>query len=345
MAQTARNHRYRSAFGIQSGQGTLQTTPDFECSSSGGGLEPNSNEGALPLVDSDDIERGSVISKMWSTGDPTIFADPTAAGPLWKLHLGSESKTGAGDPYNHAMTKADAKSFGTFYQMRPDVPGGTDRWEQMKDAFVRGIELSGDLDTDQGLIAHKLDLIGTASIFNASAPSPTTDRRIGVSGTELLTLVGSTLKLDLGSTPGTTTVTNIKSLVVSSAYPNAEWIHTNALLASYLNLGPYACGWSANVLFDSFAAWAQTFYGTPTVGSNMAQSAVVVQSSSDFKFLGLGGTHFIQVQLPVLRITASLPKAAPSGDAVMSTLTARIQKNTGGESITTNLSNARSTTY
>lgn len=345
MAQTARGHRYRTAYGIQSAQGTLQTTPAYEVSSFDGGIEPAKQEDDLPIVDSDDIARGSIISKGWATGDPSVFVDPASCGGLWKLHLGTETKTGAGDPYNHAMTKADAKSFGTFYQMRPDIPGGTDRWEQLKDGFVKGIELSASLSQNSGLITHKLDLIGTAAIFNASAPTATVDARIGASGTELLTLVGSTLKLDLGATPATTTVTSIESIVLSSAYANAEWIHTNALAPLYLNLGPYTCGVSITVLFDSFASYAQTFFGSTSISSNQAQSATVVQSSLDFKFLGLGGTHFLQTVLPVLRVEASLPKAQPSGDAVRATLTARIQKNTGGESITVNASNARATTY
>lgn len=345
MAQTARGHRYRTAFGIQSGQGTLQTTPAYEVSTYDGALEPTKDEADLPIIDSDDIARGSIIAKAGAVGDPSMFTDPASVGPLWKLHLGTETKTGVGDPYNHAMTKSDAKSFGTFYQMRPDIPGGTDRWEQMKDGFVRGVELAASLSQNSGLITHKLDLIGTAHIFNPSAPSATVDARIGASGVELLTLIGSTLKLDLGSTPASSTVTNIESIAINSAYASAEWIHTNALLASYLNLGPYTCGISLTTLFPSFASYAQTFFGTTSISSDQAQSQTVVQSSLDFKFLGIGGSHFLQVQTPVIRIEASLPKAQPSGDAVRATLTARIQKNTGGESITVNASNARSTTY
>lgn len=345
MAQTARGHRYRTAYGIQSGQGTLQTTPAYEVSSYDGSIQPAKDEQGLPVIDSDDIERGSIISRAWATGDPSVFVDPASCGGLWKLHLGAEAKTGAGDPFNHAMTKADAKSFGTFYQMRPDIPGGTDRWEQLKDGFVKGIELSASLGQNSGLVTHKLDLIGTAAIFNPSAPSATVDARIGAAGVELLTLVGSTLKFDMGATPASTTVTTIESLVINSNYANAAWIHTNALAPLYLNLGLYTCGVSITALFDSFAAYAQTFYGSTSISASQAQSATVVQSSLDFKFLGIGGTHFLQVQLPVLRVEASLPAAQPSGDAVRATITARIQKNTAGESITVNASNARSTTY
>lgn len=338
MAQTARSSRYRFALGKQASEGTAQGTPAFEYSLASGALMPEQDEKEYEATDVDDLPLGYYKSSARGMTDVTVFPDVDAIGLPWVLHLGSDSVSGASD-YTHTITRSYTKGFVTPYGMRPEAPGGTDRWERQVDGFVKAIEVTA---TKGEPLMHKLEIISKEHQFHKSAPTPTTNARLGVSGTDILTMNRAVLKLDLNSTPASTTVRNIENVAIRSEYPNAEWIQTDELTPRYLDLGIYRCGISGEMVMESYAAYAQTFFGSATVSSDMTQSEVVVTGSLDFTFNIIpttSATKSLQIQLPAMRFTVSPPEPSPGGEAVRFSITGAIQKPTSGEAVTVVLKN------
>lgn len=325
MAQTARAHRNRFGWGIQTAEGTPMTTNAslYETSMEDGGIDINEDEVPFELSDANDLPADFYLRRHDWSADPTIPLDVDSFGSLQKLHLGTDTPSGGG-PYTHVLTKADGKVFGTFYEMKPGVTGGTDYWIKANDGFVRGVEVTAGAGE---FLRAKLDVIGKSAVFNpTTTPSPTRDMRaVTTSPTgSYATMIGSTLQLTTGAT-----INNIENLVISTAYPNAEWIQTDEHTPRFLNLGPFSIGYTATVILTAveFQTLAGTFYGTTTIASDMTASvnpATPTAISSTFTFNTIGATASRSVAwlLPAMRLRATFPKVQPSGDAVRVTLTA-----------------------
>jgi tail tube protein len=345
MPNTARGHRYRFAIGKQTAEGTAQATPLYEFSMLNGSIKPTNTEQNFESTDADDLPLARYISYAQGAGDPTLVSDAEGTGLVWKLFLGSEAVTGAGDPWTHDITKTDAKPFATIFQMRPDVMGGTDQWERMVDSFIRGVELTATAGMP---LQTKLDIIGKNYRFPVAAPTPTTDKRLHLSTTQLLTMIGATLKLDLDASPSVTQVRNLKTVVINASYPDAQWVQTDELFGRYLDLGGFQVGVTATAVFQDFNAYNATFFGdaSPTTDTDLQQG--VTNGSGRFVFSilpAVTANRQIDIQLPSLRWNMSPPEPDTSGVHIEANLTATLQKPASGEPLTVSLKNSRSTAY
>jgi hypothetical protein len=345
LSGTARSHRYRFAIGKQTADGTPQGTPLYEYSMRTGSIKPSNTEQQFESTDADDLPLAHYISYASGMGDPTVHSDAEGIGLIWKLLLGSEAVSGASDPWTHTITKTDAKLFATMYQMRPDVMGGTDLWERAEDAFVKGVELTAQAGQP---LAHKLDVISKNYRFPVAAPTPTNDKRLNLSTTQVLTTIGSTLKLDLDATPSVTQVRNLKTVVINAAFPDAQWIQTDEVFGRYLDLGKFQVGVTATAVFENFNSYNSTFFGdaSPTTDTVLQQGVTSGSGRFVFSILpAVSATRQVDIQLPSLRWRVTPPEPDPGGGHVELNLTAELQKPASGEPLTVELKNARSTAY
>ena len=351
--QTARGHNYRGALAIQTDDHTANTTDSnfWEYSMTAGVPMSTNVETELQIADSDDAPSGYIISQAAGGGDFTVLSDPTSIGTIWKAHLGAESPASK----VHTFTKTDSPLFVTGMFKRPDVIGGTDRWEQFSNAFVKTVKVSHKAGQ---LLEHTVSLDANTSTFNVTAPVPVpgslADGLAGdyrqrstriVNSSKLLTAVGSTLKLDLDATPGATLIHNPESIDIESSFANWAWIQTDALNpSSYWTKGSYKLTCTISHVFTSFDSYAQTFYGTKTVGSSMAQSSTVVYGAADFLWPIIAGTAAMSEQIKLLNMRWRVAPASvqPSGDAVRVVLTGQTYAVTSPISVIT--SGDRSTT-
>jgi hypothetical protein len=325
---TARGHRYRWAWGIQTAEGTPQVTNaslyEVSLDNAGGGLHLNSGEVPFDLSDTNDLPVDFYIPRYDWSADATIPVDVDSIGSLLKLHYGVDTPSGAG-PYTHPITKADAKSLGTFLEMMPGPSGGTDYWFQGNDGLVRGVTLSG---APGEYVKAKMDVIGKSAVFNPSTPpAPGRDMRESSGGAQYATMVNAVIKLDYTGSAGTV-VHNVTALEVISAYASAAWLQTDAVTPSFYNLGEYSVGINATVLLTAaeFPEMLNTFFGTTTVSTSLAQPAnpglpTVGQLDALFAVQGGTASRTLEVVAPAIRwVVTDLPTVATNGDAISVTL-------------------------
>lgn len=331
---TARGHNYRGAVAIQLDDHTANVTDSnfWEYSMTAGVPMSMNTEAELQITDSDDQPAGYFISDASGGGDFTVLSDPTSVGTLWKAHLGAEAVA----LKVHTFTKQDVPLFLTGMFKRPDVTGGTDRWEQFSNAFLQTLKVSHKAGQ---LLEHTATLDANATTFNVTAPATVAGTLAdGLAGdyrqrsarittpNKLLTAIGSTLKLDIDATPATTVIKNPESIEITSSFPNFKWIQTDALNpSSYWTKGAYALTATVSHVFTSFDSYAQTFYGTKTLGASMAQSATMVYGAADFTWPIVAGTalYTLQIKLLNVRWRVALASVQPSGDAVRVVLTGK----------------------
>lgn len=356
MTGTARSHVYRAVFGKQSAESTANTTNNtlWEVSLGDGSfVRSDQVREALPYTDTDDMPVGYWTQTASASGSIICPSDPWTAALLWKIHLGGSAIAGS-NPYTHTMTKADAPIFGTWFFMRPDVVGGTNRWERMDDGFTQSLNMHGEAGKEIRLTST---LMGKKDTFNVTAPAPTSglpasgaagDYRIPfITKGKMHTMNGSTLDVDLDATPSTTQIRNIQSFDITSEWSNFAWLQTDQLNPSYYSKGLYSASFSATVLFDSFASYAATFFGTKTVASDMAQSSTVVQGSLDFTFPVADGTASRTTQI---KLTSQVIEVEPavvntSSEGIAVTLSGKVVKPAASvEAISVITLNDRSTT-
>ena len=331
---SARGQNYRGALAIQADDHTPNTTSSnfWEYSMTAGVPMSMNTEAEIAISDSDDQSAGYFISEASGGGDFTVLSDPTSVGTLWKAHLGAESVATKA----HTFTKTDVPLFVTGVFKRPDVAGGTDRWEQFSNAFVKTLKVSHKAGQ---LLEHAVTLDANSTTFNITAPVPVAGTAAdGLAGdyrqrspriltpNKLLTAIGSTLKLDLDATPATTVIHNPESIDIESSFSNFKWIQTDALNpSSYWTKGAYSVTATVSHVFTSFDSYAQTFYGSKTVTADMAQSATMVYGTCDFTWPIVAGTasYTLQVKLLNMRWRVALASVQPNGDAVRVVLTGR----------------------
>lgn len=339
MPYTARSSRWRFAGGKQSGEGSLQATPLFEVSLFDGSIEPVNTEEPHEVNDVEDLPVGTWIAAASSMGDPVVSSDAASVGFWWFLLLGSDTVTGTDPNRSHSIIRSYTKSLWTPYQMRPGLVGGSDMWERSGDHFLKGVELRAPKGKP---IQHALTTIGKSHELSVAAPTPTNDKRIKRSGTPpLLTHLGSTIKLELDTTPAATQIRTTENITIKAEYPEAEWVQTDELQPRFLDLGPFALSVAVDLILQDYQALAATFWGTKTIAAaatpGMALSPVVVLGSMDCLFpVGpvVDANRSLQVQMPALRFRATPPKPAPDGKATKISLVGTVYQPSSGEPLT-----------
>lgn len=335
---TARGSRWRFAGGKQTAEGTLQATPAFEVSLYDGSIEPVNVENPHEAADVEDLPIGSWIESAASGGDPVVSSDASSAPFWWFLLLGADVVTGAADK-THTITRSYTKPLWTPYQMRPGIVGGSDLWERSGDNFLKGIELRAPKGKP---LQHALMTIGKSHELSVLAPTPTNDKRIKRSGVPpLLTHLGSTVKLELDTTPAVAQIRTSENIVIRAEYPEAEWVQTDELQPRYLDLGPFSLTVTVDIIVQDYQWYAATFWGTKTIAAaatpGMALSPVVVLGSMDCLFpVGpvVDANRSLQIQKPALRFRGTPPKPAPDGKAQKATLVGTMYQPASGEPIT-----------
>jgi hypothetical protein len=340
MPATARGSRYRIAFGKQTAEGTALAIPAYETNLYDGNLIPTNVESMFDVADTEDIPIGYWIEGVGATGDPVVSSDSDSAGFWWALHLGSDTVTSpAPPPKLHTIIRSYTKSFATVYHMRPGTAGGTDLWNRSVDTFIQAVEVRAA----KGLpIQHAITLLAKKMEMNVTAPVPANDKRIlGANNTNLFSLIGGTIKLDLGATPSTTQVHITDNITVRSEYPNAQWVQTDDIFGYYFDLGEWNLAVTADIVVQDYNAFASTFWGSATVPGvatpGAALSNVVVNGAFDFLFQTAPTSSVnrtFELQGPSIRWRMAPPTMDKTGAAQKATLTGSVFKPASGEPFT-----------
>lgn len=310
----------------------------YEVSFLDGGLDPQSDEKDFETSDAQDVVEDFYFAKRWLTGDPQVLVDVDSIGSLYKAHLGADTPTGAG-PYTHAITKS-TPLWTTFMEMKPGVAGGTDYWIEADDVWIRAIEVEAMAGEP---LNARLDLLGKKDKFNmATPPVPGRDMRLATtpSAGSIATMIGSTLKLDLATTPATTAIHNIERATIRSEY-SGDLIQTDEINPSYRFLGRFALGVTAEMIMTAveFQLLASTFYNTTTITTDMLIGAnpanpITGAGLLTFNTIGATASRSVAFTMPAMRWTATFPKVQPSGDAVRVTMTGKTKYNANPLTVT-----------
>lgn len=332
MPNTARASKYRFAIGRQTAEGTAQSTPAYELSVASGMVAPTREEEEFEAFDADDLLLGTFAQRAGAEAEVEVFSDVDAIGLIWYAHLGAIATTGSDPNYTHTIVRAPTRPFLTAYGMRPNVPGSSDRWERAVDCAVQKIKLEAKKGEP---VRHTVTLTGKTYGSGVATPTPANDRRIGAANTRLLTMIGATLKLSF--TSGTPVVTRaVESLVIESEYNGMEWLQTDELTGRYLQAGNYRCGVSADLVFEDFNAYTNTFFGADA-GSDMALSPIVTYGSAEFQFEvspTADANRNLKVTIPRIRLRVEPPEPDAGGDAVRYSVSGALVRPTSGEGIT-----------
>lgn len=342
MASVAAGHRYKFALAKQAAEGTAESIAEFAIPLFGGGFSPQEDRARFEVADGNAYRPGGYKSRAWVEGSPELACFPDSIGRLLMGHFGTDTKTGAADPYSHAFTRSDSPPWHTVWIARPK-PDGTYFWERGEDVQIKTIEIAWAAGAP---LRCTVGLIGKKTKGNVSAPTITTTNDLD-NGELYYTSLDSVLNIDIDATPSVTQVRNIEAFTIHFGYDDEELIQTDELFPRFRDPGLWTVGYSADIVLEDYAAYLATFYGADNA-SDAYQSKTIVSGSLDHTINTAPTTNAdrtLNFSLPALEFALTAPDPDVSGRAVRANLTAEIQKPASGEPATVTLENDRSTAY
>lgn len=316
-------------FGKQTAEGTALTVPKFETPMGGGYAGPQRSTQELPFTNDSQDSVGDFVERTGVVVSTTLPVLPVSAGAVLEGILGSRTTTGAG-PYVHAITPSDTLPFMTWFYAQP----GGNYWT-IKDVKLGSWELSWSPGSplEASVEGMGKDFTRSGSKWGAAGMAESVD--------PFFTYIGSTMKFDVGSTPATTTVTNIAGGSIS-VNRNLDAIQTGDIFTRYIAEQKRDIAVSLNdVVFENNDLINTVFTGS---SSGTTPAATTVYGSAEFTFLGSDGaaaaTRSLKVSLPrVLWTVDQVPSADPGGSTLRYTVTGKVSKPSGGASITATVTN------
>jgi hypothetical protein len=344
MPDVLAGHRFATAFGVQSAEGTAVANPEYQVPVYGGALRPHENRTPFQVADGATYDPGEYKSMAWGEGSIDFAAFTDSVGRLFKAHLGSDTKTGAGDPWTHTMISNNTPEWLTFWTQRP-LAGASVEWDRFVDCLVKTVEVqyvSGQL-----LRIHA-DVLSKVPRTKATTPVPVVTNVLD-SATNKFTWAAPTMKLDLDATPATTTLnpSNFQSFTIHMGYDSAAFQQTDQLTPGFRDLGRWTVSMSGTYLLQNWDAYYATFFGAKAPAANTDVSATVVRGSLDF-LLGtdpVNANRTLQIQIPEILFSVDSPDPDVSGAGIKLDISGKLQRPASGQPLTVILKNGIATAY
>ena len=319
----------------QSAEGTGATNPTYAHPVYAGLPGPAQATTRFNVTDVDNQYPGLVKTDAHWEADIVVPGFPASAGAYIVGLLPTDTKTGASDPYTHTFTPVGNDYFQTLFARRPG-----DLYEKFVDGLIAELrmEMSADEPLKLGLRA-----LGKTVTVLGSAYTPVTVEKYTATG-EYFTPLGGTLKLDVATTPATTTVTNIVGGTIRIAR-QTDLVNTcENLTPGLISRGRMEVGVALDTVWQNFDAYRATFFGS-TSGTTL--SSTIVMGSIDFTFACNGNSnHSLQVKVPnVALLVPEPPQPDPSGAPFKVAIDGVAVQPAAGSIVEVVLKNAVSTAY
>lgn len=342
MPNTAQGHNWKFQFAKQDAEGTAETTADYQVPSFGGTILPVQQTQQYEVADGNPYRPGLFKLEGHVEGSPILPSFPDSGGMLSYLHLGTDTITGAADPWTHDLTRAATQPWATFWVHKPE-PAGTYDIDQWFDCRVKAVEIQGEQGQPIRLAS---EILGKRASNDASAPTVTTTNVLD--GTEKHhSMVGAVLDLDLDTTPAATQIRNVTSFTVRMDYPNLTFLQTDEFRPRYVDQGLWEVSFSADLILEDYASYKNTFFGSKTAtGQDLSQTFPA--GALDFTLTTAptaDANRTLQIQIPAMYFTATPPEPDISGAGLRVSLAGTLKQPAAGEPITVTYLNDVSVAY
>lgn len=343
VTQVIPSNQYKFSLGKQTAFGSAVANPDYQIPVYDADIGPAEERSDLELIEGQAFLPGQYKTKAWFEGDVTWASHPDSNGRLLAAHYGTSSDTVSGTtPKIHTYARKDAPAPHTMWVGRP-VAGGT--FEYDKGIDVIATELAFQYENGQ-LFKIGSHLMGASTLGVATAPTPTNVIFIPTAGLFGHTFARAALKLDLATTPATTSITTFQSFTVTSSY-NAEYIATQNLNPEFYSQGLWSLSMEATFIVKDWQAYNTTFFGSASPSANTAQSSSAVAGSFDalIDHEPTDANKTLQIKIPYMQFSLSRPTPNADASGLTASLTGVLSQPASGEPITVIQNNAVAASY
>lgn len=328
---------FRVGLGKQSAEGTADTQPEFEIPYWGGSIGPAEDRADFEVSSTLFIRPGAYKTQArWATDGLTLGVFPASSGLPYLLMLGQEVFAAA-TPNTHTITTIDPNPMWcTFFGQVPAPTGGSVSNVRYEDGVVSAVELQFAAGQPVRML---VEASGKTVTFNSPGTWTAGATEAYTSAGPYISSVSPTLKMDVASTPGSTTVTNIVSGSLRVERP-VVWENTTLITPSYRSQSLLTATCSLTVEFDSMNYFRSTYFGG-TSGTTL--SPIIVSGSLDFLFQQgpTTGTHNLRVQIPNIDYRMSTPVLDTGGGPLHATVEGTMSAPASGAPVTVIASNAQ----
>jgi len=154
-----------------SGKGVPATAPAFFLDAIGGNVTGKRTSENQLVGDGNVFSTGyDWINTIEAGGSIDVLGQPISAGLLCAAVLGTDTKTGAGDPYNHEIVPNNSAGGTAYYTMWKQLDS---LWELYPDCKVTEVTISGSVD--KKALQLTASILGASKPQNITAPTPATE--------------------------------------------------------------------------------------------------------------------------------------------------------------------------
>ena len=289
---------------VQVSEGTGIANPKYTHPIYGGLPMPNESIKAMDITATTSVIPGYYKTQTWGEFDTTFPALPLSIGMWLQAFMGVDVVAPVG---THTFTFSDAAQlFYTVFGKRP----GTPIYTRLVDTTIT--DLNFLFTAGEVLKCNVKGKAYTATEVAAyTPPSATTSTAAELMSTPgpFYDLNGSTLKLNVDSTPAAATVTNIISGAINLSRA-VNLIQTNAQSPGTRVIGQFGGGLTLKVVWTDYQAYLATYYGSKTAANATAQSPVMVKGSFSGLFQvapTVSATQTLTLNLPSVFIRVPAP--------------------------------------
>lgn len=341
MGDVLQGHRFKFAIAKQTAEGSAASTAEYAIPGASLDFLPREERVDYESLDGNAYNPGQYKSRSDASGVVELFSIPGSLGRLVTAHLGQDTVTGTTN-FTHTIISNNSPHWNTCWLNIP-LAGGSSEWLKMVDTLVKSIDFQY---TAGRLMTVRADLLAKKAVVKATAPTITTTEELNAT-TNKHTWAAPTLKLDLATTPASTSITNLASFVIHLGYDNATFEQTDQLTPTFRDLGRWTASFSAEFLLSDWTGLYTTFYGAAAPGANTDPSITVLSGSLDFT-VGtdpVNANRTLQIQMPAVEFAFTAPTPDRSGKGLRSTVTGSLEKPASGEPVTVIVKNGVSADY
>lgn len=317
-------------FGRQTDEGTALTVPKFESPMGSGGIQPERDVQPYPWTNDSRDNVGNFVSRTSGNFTLPVPLLPKSTGAILRAGLGDlTSDTDLYDPDVHTIIPADSLP---WYTMFFGIGG---EYLILEDAKVGTLQIAGSagqpLEATMTGVGKVVERIQPAAKWGTASNDEPVE--------PFFRFIDSTIKLDVASTPATTTVHNVPNMSIT-VENNLDMIQTDEIGYSIIGEGARDVSVSCtDVVLEDFDFIKTVFFGSTT---GTALSSQVVYGSMSFTF-GLSdesGDAELVLSSPRLQWNvAQWPGADPAGVPIRYSLMGSASKPASGNVLTATLTN------
>lgn len=154
----------------QSAKGVPAAAPAYFMQATGGTMSGNRTDGEVQVGDGLVFSRGYVYAdKVEAGGSPVLVASPKDLALLIHAILGTDTPSGAGDPWTHVITPNNASGTTPWYTIWKRVDA---LWELFPDCKVTALEIKASVD--QKIMQVTPTIVSASATQKIAAPSSAT---------------------------------------------------------------------------------------------------------------------------------------------------------------------------